>query len=407
MNQQHSSFNYNQVYHQRKKSKGGLIIALFLTAIIILVTLTALVIYLYLDTTGNLPSFFNNNVFDVPGTAEVTALPEGEPAPEVKLNFDAVTDGVLTTESIYEMVAPQAVGLHVYLGQNLAGNGSGIIMSDDGYIITNEHVIEGATSVSVILHNGDTYEASVVGADPSTDLAVLKLINPPDDLSAASFGNSNELDIGEKVVAIGSPGGLAGSIAEGIISGPNRPKNQITGQPSDSDTSLIQTTAAINPGNSGGALVNAQGQIIGVTSAKISGVDYEGIGFAIPISEAVPILEELIENGSIPGDARLGISVVPVNSLDAEIPGYEGDGGLMIMEIEPYSDLNYYGVEIQDIIITADGVALVNNEDLTGLIENREIGDTIELVIWKIQTGKVMQITAVLEDSNAGYSLPG
>ncbi len=410
MNTEHNSYNYQQVHRQRTKSKGGIIVALFLTALIVLAGLTATVVYLLLDSSGNLPGALRSeNLFDIPGSAGATDLPSdaAEPEQDLNLNFDAVTDGVLTTETIYQMVAPQVVGIHVYLGQNIIGNGSGIIMSEEGYVITNEHVIEGATTVNVIMHNGDSHEAKIVGADPTTDLAVLQLINPPDELSAASFGDSNTLDIGEKVVAIGSPGGLAGSIAEGIISGPNSPKNQITGSELDSDTSLIQTTAAINPGNSGGALVNAQGQIIGVTSAKISGVDYEGIGFAIPISEAIPILEDLIKNGSVPGDARLGVTVVPVASLEMEIPGYDQEGGLMVMEIEQYSDLNNYGVLPQDIIISANGITLLNNEDLTGLIETKEIGDTLELVVWKMSTGKIMQFTAELKDSKALYTAVG
>ncbi len=404
MNTEHNSYNYNQIHQKRKKSRGGLITAFFLASILILATLVATILYLLLDSTGRLPeNLRSDRLFGVNNNDFVGDSISATPEQELQLNYEAVTDGILTTETIYNMVAPQVVGIRVYLDQNIAGNGSGIIMSEDGYIITNEHVIEDATSISVIMNSGDTYEAKLVGADPSSDIAVIQLINLPDDLSAASFGNSDDIDIGEKVVAIGSPGGLAGSIAEGIISGPSRPKNQITGNSDDSDTNLLQTTAAINPGNSGGALVNAQGQIIGVTSAKISGLDYEGIGFAIPITEAIPILEELIKNGSIKGEAKLGVTVVPVSNITTEIPGYDLEGGLMIMEIEPYSDLNYYGVAVQDIIVSVDDITLHANNDLTDHIAGMEIGDTIELVIFKLQTGKLMQISAVLGDSNVIY----
>ncbi len=404
MNTEHNSYNYHQIHHTKKKSKGGLITALFLTSILILAALFAVIVYLLLDSTGRLPdNLRSENLFGVIGNDLVVDSVAVEPERDLQLNFDAVTDGILSTETIYNMVAPQVVGIHVYLSQNLIGNGSGIIISDDGYIITNEHVIEGASSISVITSDGDSHEAKLVGADPNSDLAVLQFIDPPQDISAATIGNSEEIEIGEKVVAIGSPGGLAGSIAEGIISGPSRPKNMITGNSDDSETSLLQTTAAINPGNSGGALVNAQGQIIGVTSAKISGVDYEGIGFAIPITEAIPILEELIEKGSIKGEAKLGVTVVPVSSITTEIPGYEHEGGLMVMELTPYSDLNYYAVAVQDIIISADDIPLHTNDDLTDLIATKEVGDTIELVIWKFQTGKLMQITAELGDSNLIY----
>ncbi len=408
MNTEHSSYNYHQAHSPKHKNKGGFITALFLVALLILAGLIVTAAYLLLDRAGTLPNeYLPENLFGLEANNGDADIAGTESSDGLQLNFDPVTEGQLTTETIYQTVVSQVVGLHVYNGQSLIGNGSGIIMSSDGYIITNEHVVEGATTVSVILHNGDKHEAKIIGVDPAIDLAVLKILNPPDDLSPASFGNSDSLDIGEKVVAIGSPGGLAGSIAEGIVSGPNRPKNQITGLSDDSETSLVQTTAAINPGNSGGALVNAQAQVIGVTSAKISGIDYEGIGFAIPITEAIPVLEELIENGTAPGDARLGVTVVPVGSLEVEVPDYDHEGGLMVMEIETYSDLLNYGIEPQDIIISADGIQLLNNVDLTGLIESKEIGDTIELVIWKSKTGKLMQITAVLHDSNSIYNVVG
>ncbi len=408
MKSEQNSYNYHQVYTPKRNSKGGLITALFLAALFILSVLIVTAVYLLLDRMGNLPiEFRSENLFGIQANGEASATEDNQPGEELQLNFDPITEGELTTETIYELVVPQVVGIHVYNAQSLIGNGSGVIMSTDGYILTNEHVLDGATSANVILHGGDSHEARIIGTDPATDLAVIKIIDPPSDLSPATFGNSNDLEIGEKVLAIGSPGGLAGSIAEGIVSGPNRPKNQITGSSDDSETSLIQTTAAINPGNSGGALVNAQAQVIGVTSAKIAGLSYEGIGFAVPISEAIPILEKLIENGSVPGEARLGVTVIPVGNLDVEIPGYDHTGGLMIMEIDSYSELLFYGVEPQDIIISADETPLVNNIDLTGLIATKEIGDNIDLVIWKFKTGQLMQITASLVDSKTGENVSG
>ncbi len=398
-----NSYNYAEVHKPKKKRYGGVITALILLALLILAFLVATSAYLILDATGRLPDYLRfDNLFSQPAAQAATEPAQNIPLEEeISLNFEAVTEGQLTTESLYELVAPQTVGIRSYNGNTPLTNGSGIILSEEGHIVTNDHVVNGANAFEVTMNNGDIYYASFVGGDASSDLAVLKLTEIPEGLSAASFAQSDELSTGEKVVVIGSPGGLSASITEGIISGPTRPKNYISGNPGDEVYSLIQTTAAINPGNSGGALVNAQGQVVGIVSSKIANVNYEGIGFAIPTYEALPIIEQLLESGSVPGKAKLGIEVIPVAALDIEIPGYENIGGLMLINVELYSDLINYGVTPNDIIIRADGIDMIENTHLTDLIATKEIGDTIDLEIWKASTGKIMQITAVLVDSNA------
>ncbi len=403
MSYDYNSYNYAEVHKPKKKRYGGLITALLLLALIILAFLVATSAYLILDATGRLPDEMRfENVFTQPTTSAVVEPAQNIPLEEeISLNFEAVTEGQLTTESLYDLVAPQTVGIRTYSGDTPITSGSGIVLSEEGHIVTNDHVVSGGNSFMVTMSDGEVYSASFVGGDASSDLAVLKLNEVPQGLSAASFAQNDELSTGEKVVVIGSPGGLSASITEGIISGPTRPKHYISGNQSDEVFSLIQTTAAINPGNSGGALVNAQGQVVGIVSSKIANVNYEGIGFAIPTFEALPIIEQLLLSGSVPGKAKLGIEVIPVNALDIEILGYENVGGLLLINVELYSDLINYGVTPNDIIIRADGIDLIENNHLTDLIATKEVGDTIDLEIWKASTGKVMQITAVLVDSNS------
>lgn len=212
----------------------------------------------------------------------------------------------LSTVDISKKVGPSVVGITSTINNVMSifnttsvseGTGSGIIISADGYVVTNNHVIDGASAVRVTLNTGTEYEAKVVGADSKTDLAVLK-IKPDETLTVAELGDSSQIQVGERAVAIGNPLGMEffGSTTQGIISAINR---KIT---VDNRTmSVIQTDAAINEGNSGGALVNAYGQVIGINAVKIASSSVEGMGFAIPISEAKPVIEDLIKHGYVKG----------------------------------------------------------------------------------------------------------
>ena len=204
------------------------------------------------------------------------------------------TGGKLSATEVYKLTSPSVVGIVQYqysYSFEPAGSGSGIILSDDGYIVTNAHVIDGAETVKVVLYNEEEYEAKIIGADTRTDIAVLKI--EANNLVEAEFGDSSQIEIGETVYALGNPGGLSlqSSFTDGMISGLNR---VITTDDSIYSMTVLQTSAAINPGNSGGALINEYGQVIGITSAKIISTDYEGIGFAIPTETAKPIIEEII-----------------------------------------------------------------------------------------------------------------
>ena len=242
-------------------------------------------------------------------TVQISDTPELDPD-----NYDVVNG--LAGEEIYKKVSPAVVSVIATLS-NGTGSGSGVIMSADGYIITNDHVVADAQSVSVQLSDGTQMDAQIIGTDEQTDLAVIK-VEPESELTPAEFGNSDDLQPGEYAYAIGSPGGVqfANTITGGRISAINRDVTI-----NDRVMTLIQTDASINPGNSGGALINKYGQVVGITSAKLSSSAFsdttiEGMGFAIPINTAKDIVDELIANGYVTGRPSIGITGRNVESAD-------------------------------------------------------------------------------------------
>lgn len=285
----------------------------------------------------------------------------------------------LTIPQVAKLVSPSVVAVIHYRNSKFYepyGGGSGIIMSEDGYIITNAHVIAGADALKVILDNGDPYEATVIGSDTQTDLAVIKI--EASGLTVAQFGDSNELEVGETVIAIGSPGGteLAGSVTQGIVSAVNR-LIQTTGY----SMHYIQTDAAINPGNSGGALVNEYGQVIGINSSKIVAEGYEGIGFAIPITEAKPIIDDLLQNGRVTGRVLLGISAEAIDEVTART--YDVPMGVQIINIDPQADIANRGVLKGDIITHIDGERIYNLDDIRTVLNRHKAGDIVRLTLYR------------------------
>lgn len=316
--------------------------------------------------------------------------------PDTTANDSVSLNGELSTQQIYQKVNPSVVGIVSYVqsgGWNSSSQGSGIIMSSDGYIITNAHVIKSTQGVKAVLSNGEEYEATVIGSDSKTDLAVLKI--EADNLTPAEFGNSNQTVVGEKVVAIGNPGGLefAGSISQGIVSAVNRPLKSSTGITME----CIQTDAAINPGNSGGALVNEFGQVIGINSAKIAATDYEGIGFAIPISTAKPIIDDLIENGMVTGRAKIGVTIDVISEMQSKINAIPT--GVCIVTIEEGSDIANKGVLPYDIITHVDGEKVDSASQLYDILNERKPGDELRLTIFRRPTNapdQTFDVTIVL-----------
>lgn len=334
-------------------------------------------------------------------SSEVSALP-GLNIQDTPSDGDTTvsSDGKLSDKEIIKKVSPAVVGIECYAFGNSftpSSSGSGIIMTADGYIVTNAHVVEDAAGITVVLENGDAYAAELIGADSDTDLAVLKI--EASNLTYAEFGNSDELERGDRVIAIGNPGGtvLAGSTTGGMVSGLNRNINSS----SPYSTSYIQVDAAINPGNSGGALVNEYGQVVGINSAKIAETDYEGIGFAIPINEALPIIQELMQYGHVTGRAALGIQGYMINEAVAAMRRMPV--GFGIEAVDPSSDLASKNVVAGDIITYINDKQVTSYDVLANELAEFKPGDTVKLTIYRSSSsggaGRSFEVNVVLIES--------
>ena len=285
--------------------------------------------------------------------------------------------------AIAKKVMPSVVGVHTYgtysyWGRQITnmelGSGSGVIYSEDGYIITNYHVIEDATSVVVTLSDEQEYEAVIIGADEASDLAVLK-IDAGRKLPAAELGNSSELQIGELVVAIGNPLGYDNTVTDGIVSGLNRQLSDYT-----DEMTLIQTNAAINSGNSGGALVNGRGEVIGINSAKLVASNAEGMGFALSIDEVKPLVEQLITQGHV-SRPYMGVTIDSQYQVDEETAErYEIPMGIMIYEVAENSPAEQAGLREGDIIYKVNDTLIQSFDDLSELIDSSQVGDTLRVL---------------------------
>ena len=334
-------------------------------------------------------------------SSEVSALP-GLNIQDTPSDSDTTvsSDGKLSDKEIIKKVSPAVVGIECYAFGNSftpSSSGSGIIMTADGYIVTNAHVVEDAAGITVVLENGDAYAAELIGADSDTDLAVLKI--EASNLTYAEFGNSDELERGDRVIAIGNPGGtvLAGSTTGGMVSGLNRNINSS----SPYSTSYIQVDAAINPGNSGGALVNEYGQVVGINSAKIAETDYEGIGFAIPINEALPIIQELMQYGHVTGRAALGIQGYMINEAVAAMRRMPV--GFGIEAVDPSSDLASKNVVAGDIITYINDKQVTSYDVIANELAEFKPGDTVKLTIYRSSSsggaGRSFEVNVVLIES--------
>ena len=269
--------------------------------------------------------------------------------------------------------------------------GSGIIATSDGYIITNAHVVDGADSLKVITSDGKTYEAELIGSDSMTDLAVIKV--DAEGLTAAEFGSSSDLVVADPVIAIGNPGGLQSSVTVGYVSALDRP---VTSSDTGYTMNCIQTDAAINPGNSGGALVNMYGQVIGINSSKIVATGYEGLGFAIPIDDALPIISNLKDYGYVKDRAMLGISGQYLDSWTANFYGLPS--GMYVAEVnnESVSDA---GVQQGDVITKIDDEEITSANTISNYIAKKKPGDEVTLTITRGLTNKTFTCKVTLTES--------
>jgi putative serine protease PepD len=302
---------------------------------------------------------------------------------------DASLDG--SVEAVAEKVLPSVVKIDVSGGQG-SGSGSGIILTEDGQILTNNHVVElaeGGGSLRVTFNDGSHADAEILGTDPLTDTAVIQA-KDVSGLTAATIGTSGDLEIGQGVVAVGSPLGLEATVTSGIVSALNRPVN--VGSDDSGNATVypaIQTDAAINPGNSGGALTDLDGNVVGINSAiatagsSMGGESGSiGVGFAIPLDEVMPIIQQMI-NGETPTHARLGISVSNVGETARQDPFAEQteptQDGAQIQEVSVGSTAEEAGIEPGDIITKIDDTLITTKDALIATIRSYRPGDTVTL----------------------------
>lgn len=284
------------------------------------------------------------------------------------------------------------------------GSGSGVIISNNGYIVTNNHVIEGADRIKVNLNNNTIYDAEIIGSDPSSDLALLKIEG--NNFEAVSFGNSDDLKVGEWVLAVGNPFNLASTVTAGIVSAKGRDidllqpdyYNQLT--PVES---FIQTDAAVNPGNSGGALVNSKGQLVGINTAIASMTgSYSGYSFAIPVTIVQKVTKDLMDFGSVQR-AFIGVHIANVNQDIAEEIGMNEINGIYVTEPIENSAAFEAGVETGDVIKKVDGIVVKNVPELQEVLSRFRPGDEVQLDIWR--AGEMKNLKLILRNKEGNTEL--
>ena len=313
----------------------------------------------------------------------------------------------MTTAQVAKTVSPSVVVITTeqvvysqwsWYGQSQveSGAGSGVIISSDGYILTCAHVVSGASNITVSIGDKD-YPATLVGEDTTSDIAVVKV--DATGLTPATVGNSDNLKVGESVMAVGNPlGELGGTVTSGIVSALNRSVS-IQGSSSVNTMSLIQMDASVSPGNSGGGLFNMNGELVGIVNAKSSDSDAEGLGFAIPVNDAVKVAQELLENGYVTGRPYLGISYYAVT--DAQTAAQLGVNayGVYIVEVVKGGPADKAGLQAGDRIVSVDGSEVATQSDLGTLMQDHKAGDTIEITV--ARGGQMQTVSVTLGEKGA------
>lgn len=309
--------------------------------------------------------------------------------------------GALTASEVATIASPsvvevttESVTTNPFFGQYVTdGAGSGVIISTDGYIVTNNHVVENSQQIKVTLHDKTTYSATLVGRDSKTDIAVLKIDGK--DLPAATIGDSSTLTVGDFALAVGNPlGTLGGTVTDGIISALDR---EIT--VGSENMTLMQTNAAVSPGNSGGGLFNSKGELIGVVNAKSSASNTEGLGFAIPVNTAIEVVNQLINNGYVSGRPALGVNVLAINDAQTAAQYGVSRAGVYVMTVNAGGAAEKAGLKAGDMIMSINGNAVAATSDITSALDGASVGDAVELQI--IREDKVLSVSVTLDERTA------
>lgn len=339
------------------------------------------------------------NVFMFTRLSDNNTVASNGSAKVQQVNYDVKS----STTDVINKVSDSVVGVLVYSNGTASGSGSGVVYQVNGktaYIITNAHVVDGANDVQVVFSNKESVQATVLGSDNYSDIAVLKL-TADFDLSAIKCGDSSLLDQGETVLAIGSPLGIeyAGTVTQGIVSGTDRTVSvdlNDDGQ-DDWDMNVIQTDAAINPGNSGGALVNMAGELIGITSMKLTDTSVEGMGFALPINDVIKNVEQIITNGKVtrPQFGISGVSLSGYSSYQLRYYRINTDvtDGIYVAKVSAGGAASKAGIEEGDIIVEFDGEKITTYKSFLTALYSKEPGDTVSVVINRNGTEKTVDVT--------------
>ncbi len=339
----------------------------------------------------------------IPPVASIEKLPaertdldgDGSPEIETDANGEVLTSAGKDTVSVATVVSRVAASVVEIttetivrsgrIGQYItSGAGSGVIISDEGFIVTNHHVIDGANTITVRLNDGREFAATLIGSDEQTDIAVLWIDAVGHDLTVATLGASFDLVVGEDILAIGNPlGSLGGTVTEGMISATAR-EISVSGV----NMTLLQVSAPINPGNSGGGLFNLAGDLVGIVNAKLSSEEIEGLGFAIPIDTAYTVILELIDHGYVRNRPAVDFTVVDVTSIQTAMRYFNSFYTGVYVYVEDH-DVVQYG----DLILSADGVEISTSEDLNSIIKSKRVGDPVELLVYRNRDKITLTVT--------------
>lgn len=397
-------------YQQPKKKMGaGLIVLIVALSVLLVGSLIGLVAYVTYNNVNETEKYTSGESYDFTlpnsgdknynyGVEEETTAPsvneESDYSDKTKADFggitlndkpsDAATNNGYTSGYAFNNVSESVVGVVGYSDEitsveNCSSQGSGIILTSDGYILTNAHVVGNSKTaylIQIIMSDGKQYTAGVVGFDTRTDIAVLK-IDGVSELKAATWGDSGKIELGEDIIVVGNPGGLdyQNSITKGVVSAVNRKLS------TSSLVKYIQTDAAINPGNSGGPIVNMYGQVIGVATSKIVSEKYEGMGFAIPSDTVKSIVDNIIKNGYVLGRVKIGITGSTVDASTASSNNIPQ--GILISEITEGGPCDGSGLQTEDIITEADGKEIKSFSDMYEMLEQHKEGDKITIKYYR------------------------
>lgn len=406
-NNSYSTYQQN-VYKKspKKKTSKGIIIA----AAVVSFTVVALVFsligfsiatnifdgrenpqYPYSDGEGTIDSTTDKINENAPNNDLEDIEKDDSPAPqlpsgtigEVMTKTQVVS---LVQSSVVEITTEKAVTGGYFQQYVSSGAGSGVIISDKGYVITNNHVIDSVDTITVRLSNGNEYTATLIGTDASADIAVIK-IEPTETLTVAKLGSSDSLLVGEEIIVIGNPlGKLGGSVTNGIISALDR-EIIIDGE----TRTLLQTNAAVNPGNSGGGMFNLRGELVGVVNAKSSGTNIEGLGFAIPIDTAYSVVLQLMEYGYVLGRIDHGLELLDINDMLTAISYHVNTYGVYVLESK-YTD----EIKNGDRIASIDGTEVSSSADVKTALKDFKVGDTVKVTISR--NGKMIDVKLTLRE---------